>query len=178
MTATKELMPAAEVRSLLTTFRPANSTPSDATVEAWRHALGGASFGECQAALLAAGPSAARTATPEQILARIKAARTTARPERDRVVRLDERRKRAERTEYAAAASRGVERIYAQMGWQRNPDRALAQRVSCPFCYAPAGRMCRPLSRDRTGRAERRDSASLTHPSRLERARAEFGDHS
>ncbi len=159
-------MSAAEVRSLLSTFRPTSGTPSDATVEAWRHTLARCTFGECQAALLALGPSRARTATPEQIIAGIRtarAARTTTTVPRPRVSDAD-------RAAFAASGARGIERVYAAMSWTRNHDRALAQRVACPFCRALPGRLCRPLSRDRSGRAERRDSVSLVHPSRLERA--------
>jgi hypothetical protein len=170
MTSTYMLMPATEVRALLTTFRPTAGAPSDATVAAWQQALAGCTFGECQAALLALGPSNARTATPEQIVTRIRAART------QRVadgVPIREHRNRTKQAEYARAGARGIEQVYAVMGWTRNADRTLAHRVACPFCHVAAGRWCRPLSRDRAGRQERRDTATLTHPSRLQRARAD-----
>lgn len=169
-TGTDAVMQTGEVRALLSTFRPAAGSPSEATVVAWQHALVGCTFGECQAALLALGMSNARTATPEQIVARIKSARTQRVAES---VPHRGRRDQAERTEYARAGARGIQRVYAAMGWRANPDRVLAEQVACPFCHAPAGRMCRPLSRDRAGRRERRDTVTLTHPSRLRRARTE-----
>lgn len=178
MTTTHDapVMSADEVRALLTTFRP-GPVPAPSTVAAWRQALAGCAFGACYAALTAFGPTKARYATPAEIVAAIQAAKDVRAAE---VIPFPRNRVRPAQpmppVDYARAGARGIERVYAAMGWQRIPERAHAQRVPCPFCRAPTGTACRPLTRNRAGHTERRDATSLTHPSRLDRARAEHPD--
>ena len=173
------MMSADEVRALLTTFRP-GPVPAPSTVAAWRQALAGCAFGACHAALTAFGPTKARHATPAEIVAAIHTAQAAKDVRAAEVIPFPRDRVRPSRPtppiDYAQAGARGIERVYAAMGWQRNPERAHAQRVPCPFCHAPTGTACRPLTRNRAGHTERRDTASLTHPSRLDRARAEHPD--
>lgn len=172
-------MSADEVRALLTTFRP-GPVPAPSTVAAWRQALAGCAFGACHAALTAFGPSKARHATPAEIVAAIHTAQAAKDARAAEVIPFPRDRVRATQptppVDYAQAGARGIERVYAAMGWQRNSERALAQRVPCPFCRATTGTRCRPLTRNRAGHTERRDATSLTHPSRLERAHAEHPD--
>jgi hypothetical protein len=178
-TENRPVMSTDEVRALLTTFRP-GPAPAPSTVAAWRQALAGCSFGACQAALIAFGPTKARHATPAEIVAAIDAAQTAKGARAAEVIPFPRGRVRPSKptpqVDFAEAGARGIERVYTAMGWQRHSERAFAQRVPCPFCRATTGTACRPLTRNRVGRTERRDRDSLTHPSRVERARAELGE--
>lgn len=148
----------------LTALMPAyhGTTPREAELRWWRDALAGYTAAECQAAILA-HVKTSKNVTPTDIIGRIREARqrTEARPGR-------KRDREAERAHHAAAGLRGIAKVYAAMGWQPNPTKVAARSVACPFCHARSGEVCSPLSRNRNGHHERRDSATYMHPSRIE----------
>jgi hypothetical protein len=160
-----------QVSALLHRYRSAQEgPPPEPVVLAWLRRLEDYSLGECEAALLALGPNA-RTATPTLIAQRIDDARhqrtaaTTqpATPPGGNVVWMRD----AVRTRHREAGWRGIQAVYAAMGWQRNPTTDAARMRPCPFCHAKPGELCGPLSRNRAGHREQRDPATRMHPSRL-----------
>ena len=146
-----------EVLILLSYVHPARlGAPPDALVATWLDRLRGYSFGECEAALLVIGPHPL-AAYPSTIAARID----TARIQPPGPVR------------YGAT----VEARQAGRSPHHGTDPAVvaARRRRCPFCRAAPGAVCGPLSRNRAGQRERRDPATLLHPSRLAAAWAATG---
>jgi hypothetical protein len=160
-----------EVIILLRRVRqPDAGPPPDAIVGAWLDRLQGYSLGECEAAVLAMGPQA-RSATPSVIAGSIDNARDrTGRPaaaSSSTVVSLPQRQRETQRARHRDAGWHGIQRVYAVMGWDRDPEADHARGVPCPFCHAKPGVLCSPLSRDRTGKHEPRDQNTFLHPSRL-----------
>jgi hypothetical protein len=165
-----------EVIILLRRVRPPDAgAPPDAIVGAWLDRLQGYSLGECEAAILAMGPQA-RSATPSVIAGSIDNARARTQPAADTpatatssstVVSLPQWQRETQRARHRDAGWRGIQRVYAAMGWNRNPEADRARGVPCPFCHATPGVLCSPLSRDRSGHHEPRDRSTFLHPSRL-----------
>jgi hypothetical protein len=155
--------------------QPDAGTPPDAIVVAWLDRLQGYSLGECEAAVLAMGPQA-RTATPSVIAGSIDNARARSQPadhtpaaarSSATVVSLPQWQRETQRARHRDAGWRGIQRVYAAMGWDRNAEADHARGVPCPFCHAKPGVLCSPLSRDRAGTHEPRDRTTFLHPSRL-----------
>jgi hypothetical protein len=166
---------------LLRRVRPPDAgAPPDAIVGAWLDRLQGYSLGECEAAVLAMGPQA-RTATPSVIAGAIDNARDrvptpapaqsaeapgTGQPS-GTVIRPLHWQRETVRERHRDAGWRGIQAVYAAMGWQRDPDTDAARGRRCPFCRAAPGVLCGPLSRNRAGLRELRDPKNHMHPSRL-----------
>lgn len=161
-----------QVVTLLGRFRrPDDGSPPEPVVVAWLRRLEGYSLGECEAALVALGPDA-RTATPTVIAQRID----TAREHRNQSATADGSaspprqlrwKRETARAHHRDAGWRGIQAVYAAMGWQRDPDADAARTQRCPFCRAAPGELCGPLSRNRAGHREQRDPKTRMHPSRL-----------
>jgi hypothetical protein len=165
-----------EVIILLRRVRPPDaSPPPDAIVAAWLDRLQGYSLGECEAAVLAMGPQA-RTATPSVIAGAIDNARdrtpsASSGPggsqEGGTVIRPLRWQRETARQQHREAGWRGIQQVYAAMGWQRDPAVDAARGRRCPFCRAAPGVVCGPLSRNQAGQRELRDPTTHMHPSRL-----------
>ncbi|MBP2320465.1 hypothetical protein JOF56_000850 [Kibdelosporangium banguiense] len=166
-----------EVIVLLRGVRPPDAgPPPDAIVGAWLDRLQGYSLGECEAAVLAMGPMA-RTATPSVIAGSIDNARDrTTRTAMESpgtgtptatVTSLPGWQRQAQRDRHRKAGWRGIQAVYAAMGWHRDSTVDAARMWRCPFCHAAPGELCGPLSRNRAGHHEPRDRKTLMHPSRL-----------
>jgi hypothetical protein len=165
-----------EVIILLRRVRPRDAgAPPDAIVVAWLDRLQGYSLGECEAAVLAMGPQA-RSVTPSVIAGSIDNARDRipapdAPPETDQtggtVIRPLRWQRETVRERHRETGWRGIQAVYAAMGWQRDPAVDAARGRRCPFCRAAPGVLCGPLSRTRAGQRELRDPATHMHPSRL-----------
>ncbi|WP_026424689.1 zinc finger domain-containing protein [Actinokineospora inagensis] len=162
-----------EVRALLTHYRvTGHAPPTDAAVDTWLNELRGHSAGECHAALTVLQTQHHGRIAPADVIDRIRIAR--AHPA-GRAAVPAQRRSGITRERAVAARDRGIDAVYAAMGWARTPDRDAAIGVRCPFCKANSGQACGPLSRDRLGRRERRDRLTGLHPSRLDAARTTTG---
>ncbi|WP_158885043.1 zinc finger domain-containing protein [Amycolatopsis anabasis] len=171
MTGATEPITREQVVTLITRYRPHQAqAPAEATVSAWLTSLAGCSYLECEAALLALGPSAARSVTPSEIAGRVEAARdrASAASSPQAAARRD---RAAERAHFVAVGARGIRAVYEAMGWHRDPEHDRARQVRCPFCRAAPGVLCSPLSRRRDGRQEFRDPKTRMHPSRHKAAR-------
>lgn len=161
-----------EVRALLTHYRvTGHAPPTDEQVTVWLGELRAHSAGECHAALTAMQADHHGPVTPAAVLDRIRHARTH--PSGRAVVSaVPTRRADVDRDRTRTSGARGIRAVYAAMGWQRHPDHDAARSIRCPFCKARPGEVCSPLSRDRAGRREHRDHATLMHPSRVAAARS------
>lgn len=174
------VMSRSDVRGLL--LRHTDTHVTDDLVTAWLSGLAGYSLTECHTAMSAMGTSA-RRATPSDVAGSCDAARDRSAepgppgPAADSAAVPPQRRGHSSTTErdyHRQAGMRGIRTAYEVMGWQRNPDHDLARSVACPFCKAKAWVVCGPLSRNRAGVRELRDTTTRMHPSRLEFARAQL----
>ncbi|MCK2237725.1 MULTISPECIES: hypothetical protein [unclassified Crossiella] len=145
-------------------------TVGEADVLAWRTALCGTSFAECESAILAHVRRETVRVTPAHILDRVQA---------DRRMRADRRAALptgADRATAAEAAQRGLALIREQMGW---PAPSTAQLTAlerpCPHpgCQAVATVLCRRVGSLRLARVLGRAGAVRLHPSRFNTTRQE-----
>ncbi|MDT8910913.1 hypothetical protein [Amycolatopsis sp. PS_44_ISF1] len=178
MSTMHAVMSRSDVRGLL--MRHTGAQVTEELVTSWLSGLAGYSLAECHAAMSAMGPGARRI-TPSAVAGSCDAARdraagssppgpAAAAPARG----WRPRTSGADRDYHRQAGMRGIRAAYEVMGWVRNADHDLARSVACPFCQAKAWAVCGPLSRNRAGVRELRDTATRMHPSRLESARAQL----
>ncbi|GAA2657962.1 MULTISPECIES: hypothetical protein [Actinosynnema] len=174
-----ECLTRSQMRALLWHYRIAGEGQlPEPVVTAWWRELRGHTAAQVQAALASVPAQRVGRVSAEEVAQLVQlvalapqAAPGSARPplpvaEPDRV---------RERARFAVAGQRGIRAVYSAMGWTRPPEAEQAGRVRCPYCWAHAGRVCRPITRTRDGRREHRDPDTRMHPSRLAAARERPG---
>ncbi|WP_440901837.1 zinc finger domain-containing protein, partial [Actinosynnema sp.] len=166
-----QVLTRSQMRALLWHYRIAGEGQlPEQVVTAWWRELRGHTAAQIQTALASVPAQRVGRVSPAEVVQLVQLAALapeadagSARPplpvaEPDRV---------RERARFAVAGQRGIRAVYEAMGWTRPPEAEEAGRVRCPYCWAHAGRVCRPITRTRDGRREDRDPVTRMHPSRL-----------